>query len=414
MADIIKELISDYLAGLSIYQKMKDYYDGQHDILSFYKYEEGRSNQKTVVNYVNKFVEEELAYCFGNPLTYTSKSGNDDEIKAIDYNFYHWKSTHNQELMRQLEIYGTAYELYYIDQDGLFSGRILNPTDAIAYTDADGIPQIFVHFYKMKYTSDEYFDVYYPDRIEIYKNGSPLKTKSHIFNGVPVSICCIGEDQTIYRKIKALNDSLNLVLSDQINLISDYRNAYLVVSGAEVDEETATLLKTKGILNINSKDGKASWLIKNIDSTYIDSIIREIKDSIYSTCNHIDGQEKLQSNTSGVALRTRLVFLEQRCKTVFDCVSDTIYDRIKFLFYYLSLKNLSYDWKDIAINFNPCIPQDLAMIAQVLTQLDGKISLETALSQVPFIENPAIEIAKIKKERAELEQIDLDKINGVA
>ncbi len=413
MANIIKELIDDYRANLLAYQKMQNYYEGNHEILNNYSYQEFRANNKTVVNFIHKFIEEELSYCFGNPLSYISKSGSEKALNDIDYNLYHWQSTHNQELMRNLEIFGTAYELYYIDKQGDFCGRILNPTNSIVYADSDGKPQIFIHFYSKKYDESSYYDIYYSDRIEIYKDDSMIDVKSHIFNEVPVSICCIGEEQTIYYKIKNLNDSLNLILSDQINIISDYRNAYLVVTGCEVDEETATNLKNKGILNLKGKDGAVSWLIKNLDSSYIDNMLSEIKEDIYSICNHIDGNEKLQSNTSGVALRTRLVFLEQRCKTVFDAVSDTIIDRIKFLFKLLSIKNIKYDWKDITVRFSPCVPADLMFISQVLTQLDGKISLETALSQLPFIENPANEIMKIKKERAELEEIDLDKINVV-
>lgn len=392
---------------------MQNYYNGDHDIYDTYSREEYRANYVTCINYVQKFIEEELAYTFGNSMSYISKSGDKNIVNAIDYNLYHWKTTHNQELCRQLEIYGTAYELYYIDNDGLFNGRILNPTNSIVYSDTDGIPQIFIHFYKLKYDDAEYHDIYYPDRIEVYKNNRCIDTKANIFNGLPVSICSIGAEQTIFNKIKTLNDAYNLIISDNINLISDYRNAYLTVTGATVDEETADMLKHRGILNIPGGEAKVSWLIKNVDSSYIDSMLQHIQEEMYSTCNHIDGNEKLQSNTSGVTLRTRLVFLEQRCKTVFDIVADTVYDRLKFLFQYLALKNQTFDWKDITISFNPNIPQDLTMIAQVLTQLDGKISLETALGQIPFVENPMNEIEKIKKERTELEAIDLDKINGV-
>lgn len=412
MTDIISKLKDTYNANSYKYNKMQNYYDGQHDIYTGYKQELNRANEKRVINYINKFVEEEISYCFGNPLTYISKSANESIIKDIDYNLYHWKATHNQELMRQLEIFGEAYELYYINANGDFCGRILNPSNSIAYCDMDNVPQIFIHFYKKAYDDSKYYDVYYNDRIEIYKDDVLQQTISNIFSSVPVSVAYIGEEQTIYNKIKTLNDSLNLIISDQINIINDYRSAYLVVTGVEVDDDTAENLKTKGILNLKGKDGQVSWLMKEMNDAYISNMITEIKDSMYSICNHLDGNEKLQSNTSGVALRTRLVFLEQRCKTVFDAVSDTISDRMKFLFEYLGIKNISYDWKDIAVTFNPCIPQDLAFIAQVLTQLDGKISLETALSQIPFVENVTEEIAKLKKEKAEMDQIDLDKIGG--
>lgn len=409
MNDILVKLTDEYYSQTEKYNKMGRYYDGKHDILNDYRYEANRSNQKITVNYIHKFVEEELAYIFGNPISYISKSGNESCINDIDYQLSHWNTTHNQELARQVEIFGTAYELYYINKNGEFCSRILNPTNAIVYADMDNVPQIFIHFYTKKYDTSKYFDVYYPDRIEIYKDGILQETRTHIFNGVPVSVCSIGEEQTIYSKIKPLNDALNLIMSDQTNTISDYRTAYLLITGCEVDDTTAQDLKTKGLLNLKSKDGSVSWLMKEIDSTYIENMMANIKDSIYSICNHIDSQEKLQSNTSGVALRTRLVFLEQRCKTVFDSIADTIWDRIKFLFQYLALKNKSYDYKDITVNYSPCIPQDISLLANVINQMGDKISLETALANFPWVENPANEIAKIKKEQSELQEINLDK-----
>ncbi len=390
---------------------MLDYYAGNHDILRNYRYEANRSNEKTVINYIHKFVEEEISYTLGNPITYISNTGNERELKDINYQLFHWSTTHNQELCRQLEIFGKAYELYYVNQNGEFCGRILNPTDAIAYTDSDGIPQLFIHFYKKQYDTAQYYDIYYPDhRIEIYKDNSLVETKSHIFTGVPVSICEMDINQTIFNKIKTLNDNLNRIISDQVNVISDYRNAYLVVTGVEVDEQTALDLKSKGLLNLKGKDSDVHWLMKEMNSEYIESMIKEIKDNMYSICNHIDGNEKLQSNTSGVALRSRLVFLEQRCKTIFDTISDTISDRIRFLYQYLSLKNTNYDYKDIILTYSPCVPQDLTSIAQVITQLGDIISHETALSLLPFVENPVIELEKIKKEQSEQQSIDLDKV----
>lgn len=409
MSDILKKLIEEYTANLDKYNKMGSYYDGQHDILKNYHYEENRANQKIIVNYVHKFIEEELSYIFGNPLTYISKSGNETTVNDIDYQLSHWKATHNQELTRILEIFGTAYELYYINKQGEFCSRILNPTNGIVLTDTDDVPQMFIHFYKNKYEDSNYYDVYYSDRIEIYKDDVLIDTKKHLFNCVPVSVCTIGDEQTIYSKIKSLNDSLNSIMSDQLNTISDFRSAYLIVTGSELDEETALAMKTKGLINLKSKEGKVEWLMKEINTSYIETMLTNIKDSIYSVCNHIDGNEKLQSNTSGVALRTRLVFLEQRCKTIFDAVSDTISDRIKFLFHYLSIKNKAYDYKDITVSYSPCIPQDIQLIAQTINQLGDKISLETALAQLPFISNPASEIAKIKKEQSELQEINLDK-----
>ena len=125
--------------------------------------------------------------------------------------------------------------------------------------------------------------------------------------------------------------------------------------------------------------------------------------------------EKLQSNTSGTALRNRLVFLEQRCNAILDIVLNTVYDRTERLLEYLAAKGKTYDFTDIKINATPCIPQDEISIIQGLVQLGigTNISLETALSRLPFVENPANEIAKIKQEQKTNNRIELDKIDLV-
>jgi SPP1 family phage portal protein len=315
--------------------------------------------------------------------------------------------------MKTLEIYGLAYELSYIDYKGRYCARILNPTNSIVYTDTDDVPQIFIHFYKNRYDDCQYKDIYYNDgRIEIYKNDTLLDTKTHIFKGCPVSVCKMDIEQTIFYKIKRLNDAYSQILSDQVNVIADYRNAYLVVVGAEVDDAAAETLKSKGILNLTSKDSTVSWLLKEMNDAYIQNMIGNLRNSMYENCNHIDSNEKLQSNTSALAIRSRIIFLENRCKAMFSIISDTIYDRIERLFEYLSLKNLTYDIKDIRISFTPNIPIDIITIVQAISQLGDKISLETALKQLPWVENPAQEIEKIKAEKSAMDSIDLDKINN--
>lgn len=412
--ELNSKMIEDYRLHLLDFQRMHDYYNGQHDIVGNYYMIENRSNQIVIDNFIQKFIDEEVNYSLGNAITIVSRSGNKEVIDCINKNLFHWNVNHNQQLMKMLEIYGKAYSLFYVDNKGRFCERLLNPTNAVCYCDTDGIPKRFIHFYKLKYDDSEYHDIYYDDgRIEVYKDTNLISRKQHIFNGVPVSVCKMDNiEETIYYKIKNLQDSYNQVLSNQVNTINDYRNAYLIVTGAEVDEDTAKSLKSKGLLNLKSKDGTVSWLMKEMNDTYIQNTITDLKNAMYSTCNHIDSNFQMQSNTSSLAIRSRLLFLEQRCKSMFDYVSNAIYDRLERLFEYLNIKGLNFDISDININYNPNIPTDIISTVQAISQLGDKISLETALSLLPFVESPSIEIEKIRKEKRENEAIDLDKING--
>ena len=414
---LIDKMIAEFRQDLPLYDSMDLYYKGDHDINRLYNKFPNRANQIVIDNFVNKFINEEVQYSLGNPLSYVSMSGDKTVIDEIYKSVFHWKDTHNQKLMRTLEIFGKAFILNYIDSKGRFSEKILSPKNAICYCDDDGVPVRFIHFYIPKYETTEYHDIYYPDgSIEIYKGNSLIQTKTQPFNGIPVSVCQLDNiEDTIYFKIKQLQDSYNEILSDQVNTISDYRRAYLVISGVMVDDEMEQKLKTHGLLNLQSaQNTSVKWLVKDMPDGYIQNTLERIRGAIYETCNHIDGNEKLQSNTSGTALRNRLVFLEQRCNSMLEVVVNSIYERIERLFEYLTIKNKQYDITDIKIVTAPSIPQDEISIIQGLSQLGigTNISLETALSRLPFIENPAQEIAKIKQEQKTNNKIELDKIDG--
>src|SRR5471030_1206544 len=120
----------------------------------------------------------------------------------------------------------------------------------------------------------------------------------------------------------------------------------------------------------------------------------------------------MHSNLSGVALRSRLISLEEKCKLNQRALTDCIKIRLKALFAWLNkLQGTNYDWKDVKIKFTPNIPQDDLTNAQIIAQLGDKLSTETGLAQLSFVESPTNELAKIKKEQQEnLPPEDLDKV----
>lgn len=408
-------MIADYNNKRELFECMNRYYLGDHDINYNYKKFRNRHNCIIIDNFVNKFVNEEVQYALGNPLTYVSMTDDTSIADAVFSETFHWKDDHNQNVMRTLEIYGTAYLLNYVDNKGRFCERILSPAQAIVYCDDNDVPVLFIYFYKKKYENDQYRDVYYPNgSIETYRNNVLISRKSHIFNGVPVTVCELDKkEDTIFFKIKELQDGYNEILSDQCNTIADYRNAYLVVSGAKLDDDANKKLNENGIINIPGTGSSVKWMTKDMPDGYIQNMINNLKSAMYANTNHIDGNEKLQSNTSGTALRNRLVFLEQRCNLVLGIVVDAIYDRLARLFEYLDVKGTHYDVKNIKVVASPSIPKDEIGTVQMLSQLGigQNISLETALSLLPFVENPANEINKLNQERKNNKSIELDKID---
>ncbi|WP_282804267.1 phage portal protein [Clostridium tetani] len=404
---LLKKAYEEYKNNKTTYNKMYEYYKGNTDAIKNYKMVTERSNNKISVNYIKKLINEEVSYSVGNDVTYISKSGNENIVNDIDYYIDHWSEGHDSNLAKNMLIYSLAYELYYVDREGQFSSKIISPTQGYAVIDDFGNIQYFLHIYKLKFKDEIYIDVY--DSSSIYHFDKEFKeigkSTPHIFGQVPVGICQLseeGKENTIYKDIKGLQDAYETNLSDISNEISDFRNAYLVLTGVQIPEEDIPKMKELGVLQAKDKNSKIEWLIKNINDTFIQNTLETIEDKIYQITSHINHNEKMQSNTSSLALRSRLISLEEKCKLNQKSIADCIKTRLKFLFAYLRvLKNIDYDFRDIKIKFTPNIPQDDLMTAQVISQLGDKLSTETGLSLLSFIENPKNELSKIKTENEE-------------
>jgi len=411
------KMISEYHLNLPKYEKMKRYYDGKHDIYNTYNVREGTFDRATHINWISKFISEEIAYALNKPVSYISKSGNLNLEKDISKSIEHYDLNHDQKLMRELEIYGLCYCLYYFDKVGRLCERVLNPTNAIAYCDEDGNVIRFIYFYKKKYIDADFYNVYYPNgKIEIYKNGALIETDRHYLACMPVSVCQIEHSETIYAKIKELNDDYNELISNQQCLILEFKNAYLTVcaEGLSVEsmKEFAKNAKDKdsGMVFYPNKDAKPEWLIKNINDTAIKNQMDELKENLYAQSGHIDFNEKLSSNLSGVALQSRLTGLDQRVNMILNPVLNALYERVRFICMYLLIsKNTQYDFTDIKIEANIDIPMDIAGRINEVNQLGDIVSLQTKLERLPFIENPQVEIERLKKQEENNKSINVDK-----
>lgn len=389
-----------FYSELALNKQKYDYYQDRHDIQHSYKTQDRRSNQIAQCNFIGVFIDQETSYILGKPVSLVPKNGDDNVIMDIDYDLSHWSRKHNQTLCTDLGIYGKVFELYYINAEGEFCARVLNPKNAYAVIDENNIVTLFMYFYRKPFDFNEYVDVYTPNEIITYINNTFLEVnrKVNIFNRVPVAFCHI--NRTIFDMIKSLNDSYNITLSNGINENSDLRSSFLKITGAVVKEEDIQFFDSKGIINV-PKDANIDFLIKELNDAFLKTILQEINDKIYECTGHINFSQQPTSNTSSLALRGRLITLEQRCQLMSDSIADVISTRLKFLFQYLKIKeNKIYDYKNIDIRFTPNVPTDLLMISNMLSQLGGvDLSQETKLSLLPFVENPKLEMQRIKSER---------------
>ncbi len=406
--EVVKKSKELFEALKTKYKKMYDYYKGKTDAIQNYQFITKRSNNKVNLNYIKKFVKEEVSYSVGKELAYESISGISESVKDINYTISHWESSHNINLMKYLLIFSEIYELYYLDSLSNLNSKVIMPLEGYALTNKLGEVILFIHCYKEDFIDKEYIDVY--SKNQIWKLNDKFEVVagpiSHIFGRVPVSHGVLSyekENDTIFNDIKGLQDAFETNLSDISNEISDFRNAYLKFLNAQIDKEQVEKMKEMGIIQFSGEKSNAEWLIKNINDTFIQNTLDAYEDKIYQIGCHINANEKMQSNTSSLALRARLNAMENKCTLNTNAHKDIVKKRIEFICIYLRVKQgKEYDPKDINIKYTPNIPQDDLMMAQILSQVpEGIISKETGRAQFSFIANSLVEAERVAKEQKE-------------
>lgn len=402
---LIQQMLDQLTKQQATLDKYNRYYNGDHDINRNYRMQDSMSNMKVVFNFPKKFTNNLVGYLLGKALTYSSKSGNDEVVHAIDKHISQWEKAHNQQLAKLSEIFGWAYEINYINPLGQFRATAVSPMQMYHIDDGTAERNIVlaVHRYTKQFDKNIYIDVYDDQKISTFTVGNGQLTfteeKEHIFGRVPVSINLTNaESECGFKQIIGLVDALNNIHSDSINEIGDHRAAMLVIEGGKVEEQDLINFKKSGI--IQTPTGvKASWLIKDIKSEFIQNEIKNIRDDIFLLSDQVDFNQNWASNTSSMALRNKLLDLSHRISLKFALLEQTLYQRLTNLFRFLYVRDgVSYDVTDIRIKPTLDLPFDITAIADGLSKMDF-LSQETKLSYLDTIDNPLVEIEKFRKEQ---------------
>ena len=415
--ECLKELEKTRLSK-QVYQ---DYYEGKHGILKNYAMQDSRSNMKLVFNFPRKFVDNETGYLLGKPVNFMSKSDDESIVNVIDLNTSHWDKEHNIILRKMSEIFGESYELNYLNEEGEFCSTVLTPLNAYVLEDGTAERNVLlaIHQFTRQFDEKKYLDVYTSEKIihyEISDEGalSEIGQHNHIFGRVPVIVCPANTERNSgFSDVIPLIDAYNAINSDLCNEIADHRNAYLVIENAKIEEEDLLKMKSMGIIQV-PKGGAVKWLTKDINDSFVKNELENIERKIYDMMDEVNFNENWASNTSSLAIRNKLLNLENRVAMREAIMEKVIRQRLKNLFIFLSKKEgKSFDYRDIAIKFTRNLPTDLTGLADVIVKLKDVCSQETLLALLPFVENPKLEANKFKSETLGIDEEKWERVNGV-
>src|SRR5699024_5547420 len=99
------------------YQKLFNYYIGEHDILHRKLPDKTKANNKIVASYPSYIVDTVVGY-MAEPIAYTSIDNNKEYLKDLNKVFFlNDEEDINAEIIKDMVIFGKAYEVMYTDKE---------------------------------------------------------------------------------------------------------------------------------------------------------------------------------------------------------------------------------------------------------------------------------------------------------
>ena len=417
--ELVVKLIREHEKQLPRFKKLKKYYLGEHDILSKQR-SKNKPNYKPVCNHAKDIADTSTGYFMGNTISYSNSEDTDiDELLIAFDNAEVDESDHDNAL--DMAIYGVAYEYVYArENENILDIKSLEVENTfIVYDDSiEQQPLFGVYYFKRKEnkTDTETYQAVIMTKQFIYSIVLEGKEKGvisdnpipHNMGDIPIieyknNIYSIGD----FEQQIGLIDSYNSLTANRINDKEQFIDSILVLYGARLGDDEEESIKAMESLAEHKllelhPEARAEYLSKTLNENEVETLRNAVKQDIY-TFSHIPNltDENFAGNSSGVAMEFKLLGLEMITKIKQRYYVKGLKKRIKLFANYLGLTQIAIDANSIIPHFSRSLPKNLLEISQIVSNLDGKVSQETLLSQIPFVENPMSEIEKVNEEKQE-------------
>ena len=417
--ELVVKLIREHEKQLPRFKKLKKYYLGEHDILSKQR-AKNKPNYKPVCNHAKDIADTSTGYFMGNTISYSNSEDTDiDELLIAFDNAEVDESDHDNAL--DMAIYGVAYEYVYArENENILDIKSLEVENTfIVYDDSiEQQPLFGVYYFKRKENKadTETYQAVIMTKQFVYsivlegKEKGVISEKPVPYNMGDIPIIeyknnkySIGD----FEQQIGLIDSYNSLTANRINDKEQFIDSILVLYGARLGDDEEESIKAMESLAENKllelhPEARAEYLSKTLNENEVETLRNAVKQDIY-TFSHIPNltDENFAGNSSGVAMEFKLLGLEMITKIKQRYYVKGLKKRIKLFANYLGLTQIAIDANSITPHFSRSLPKNLLEISQIVSNLDGKVSQETLLSQIPFVEDPMSEIEKVNEEKQE-------------
>ena len=418
----IRHLIMKHRRSYERLKGLKNYYEGRHKIL-----DEDREN-RLVCNHAKDIADTASSYFIGNPVSYKSP----DDIAALTDALEHAGADEvDGDNGLDLSVYGRAYEYIYTKQgETELTIKNLPPENTfLVYDDTIEQNELFGVYYYARIDSTERTNITYVATVltQNYKYVLDIQDiqepqalieqpEAHFKGEVPLieyqnNKLALGD----YELQIPLIDAYNVLMSDRVTDKEQFVDAILALYGTllsdeEMDQDGDQSIGEKAMQHLRKEkllelpsDAKAEYLTRTFDENGVEILKRAIEQDIHKF-SHIPcmTDESFGGNVSGVAMEFKLLGMENITKIKTRYYKKGLRKRLRIFANFLNTRSgIHIDTAGIVPVFTRAMPKNLLEISQIVSNLWGKVSRKTLLSQVPFVDDVESELEAVEEEEQE-------------
>lgn len=408
--ELLHEFLNKHSAECkSRYEKLKNDYESNHDILRAPKKEKYKPDNRIVVNFAKYITDTFEGFFMGNPIkTIAEEDAVAEYVEHIEQ--YNDQDDNNAELSKLMSIFGKGFDVYFTDEESELCITYLSPMEAFMVYDDTIVerPMYFVHRFT-DYEGNEWGCLYdnvlkRPFKITGGVHFLSEQEEPHRFPDVPATeFIQNAERQGIFEPIRSMANAYNKAVSEKANDVDYFADAYLKILGVKLEGEDIQTVRDNRIINFEG-DGADKVIVefmgKPESDTAQENLLNRLERLIFQNSLVANISDENFGTSSGIALKYKLLPMTNLGKTKERKFVSGMNRRYKLLFGHPMSKVPADAWMNLKYQFTFNMPANLLEEAQIAAQMEGIVSHETQLKVLSIVDNVQNELDKIEEENA--------------
>ena len=421
--EITMELVNKYIRlheeRLPRYRYLENLYEGFHNIFLQPEKEQWKPDNRLAVNFPKYVTDIFMGFGYGIPIKkhHPDKATN-EVFKAFDRR--NGMVDHEFEMIKNVCKFGHAFEYFYQDEEA--HTRVARNTPIEAFVVYENTLRRKARF-AVRYGYDEtgavkYGEVLECDKIRNFKGDMFTEggESKNLYGKIPIVEWVMNEERmSLFESIAGLTEVFNKTIAEKANDVDAFAEAYLVILGAEVDEEGVYRIRDDRIINLygtdNAKDILVQFLTKPTADDTQENLLDRMEALIHKISMIIDISNENFGNSTGEALAHKLLPTSNVVKFFNRKIEKSLKKRYK-LFCCIPANIADKNaWEDIEFKFSENLPKNIKNEAETAAALEGIVSEETQLSVLSIVSDVSEEIKKKRKEEEKARK-EAEKLSG--